>query len=169
MGEIVVGVGGFEVSNGAGDTLKTYALGSCVALLLYDQKRKLAGMLHVALPDSTINKERADSLPGYFADTGIDALMAAMNALRGDTDGKRYGQGNRELIVKLAGGANILTTKNIFNIGQRNIDALSNLLKSYGLTPRSSDVGGSLSRTVSLDVNTGQVRIQCPGRGEWTI
>lgn len=165
MGEIVIGVGGFQVSSSAGDTLKTYALGSCVALLLYDKKLKIAGLLHVALPDSKINRQRSEALPGYFADTGISALMAAMNALRGDTDGRNY----KDLVVKLVGGANILTVKNVFNIGRRNVNAVSELLKNYGLTPLAQDVGGTLSRTVSMDVNTGQVRIQCPGRGVWTL
>ncbi len=169
MGEIVIGIGGVQASKSTGETLRTYALGSCVALLLYDSKRKIGGMVHVALPDSAINKKRAESLPGYFADTGVSALMAAMNALRGDTDGEPYSPDKKELVVKLAGGAKVLKSKNFFNIGERNINAVSEYLKSYGLIPLAQDTGGSLSRTVTLDVNTGEVRIQCPGRGEWTL
>ena len=169
MGEIVIGVGGFQASKSNSGTLKTYALGSCVALLLYDGKRKIGGMVHVALPDSATNKKRAEDLPGYFADTGVNALMAAMNALRGDTDGQTYGTDRKELVVKLAGGAKVLKSKNFFNIGERNVNAVTEYLKSYGLQPLAQDTGGSFSRTVSLDLNTGEVRIQCPGRGEWSL
>lgn len=171
MGEIVVGVGGLQASKSAGEMLKTYALGSCVALLLYDSKRKIAGMVHVALPSSAINKKRAELLPGYFADTGIQNLIAEMNTLRGNSDGPPYGTGPqaKEFVVKLVGGATVLRAKNSFNIGQRNVDAVSNILKDYKLAPAGSDVGGSLSRTVSIEVDTGTVRIQCPGRGEWLI
>lgn len=168
MGDIIIGIGGFRASKSTGDTLKTYALGSCVALLAYDKKHKIAGLLHVALPDSKINKQRAEALPGYFADTGISALLSSINSLRGDTNGESSDT-NKEVVVKLVGGANILSVKNVFNIGQRNVSAISELLKNHGLKPLAQDVGGSLSRTVSLEVNTGQVRIQSPGRGEWNL
>jgi chemotaxis protein CheD len=70
MGLIVLGVGDFEASNKPEDTIKTYALGSCVGVVMVDPKARIAGMIHVALPDSNINPAKAKQHPGYFADTG---------------------------------------------------------------------------------------------------
>ena len=95
MAEIVIGVGGLGASNTRGTTIKTYALGSCVAVVLLDPQTRTVGMVHVALPDSTIRPEKVASLPGYFADTGIPALLQEMRKC-----GTRGPQG---LIVKLAG------------------------------------------------------------------
>ena len=56
-----IGIGHFKVSAKPGDEIKTYALGSCIAVVLYDKKAKIAGMIHIALPDSAVNAEKAKS------------------------------------------------------------------------------------------------------------
>ena len=66
MAVINVGIGEWAVSNDVADTLKTYALGSCVAVMIYDSRLLIAGMIHIALPDSAVDAERARILPGYF-------------------------------------------------------------------------------------------------------
>ena len=37
-------------------TIRTSGLGSCVGVVLYDEKKKIAGMLHVMLPDSSLGQ-----------------------------------------------------------------------------------------------------------------
>ena len=59
MSVLNVGIGEWIVSNDPADTLKTYALGSCVAVLIYDASQMIAGMIHIALPDSKVDAERA--------------------------------------------------------------------------------------------------------------
>ena len=56
MRQIVVGVGDGGVSRNPDSTIVTYALGSCVAVILYDPVAKVAGMLHYMLPESSISK-----------------------------------------------------------------------------------------------------------------
>ena len=73
-----IGVGEFTTSKTPGDIIKTLALGSCVAVVLLDPKQRAVGMLHVALPDSSINKKRRQERPGMFADTGVPVLMREM-------------------------------------------------------------------------------------------
>ena len=38
------------------ETIRTSGLGSCVGVVLYDEQKKIAGMLHVMLPDSNLRQ-----------------------------------------------------------------------------------------------------------------
>jgi chemotaxis protein CheD len=162
MGLIVLGIGDFGASNKKEDTIRTYALGSCVGVVMIDPKARIAGMLHVALPDSTINPTKAKQHPGYFADTGIPLLVRDMQKLG-------YNGQGRGMIVKIAGGANILDPNNTFSIGKRNVLAIKKILWGLGMGVVAEDVGGSFSRTVSVEMQTGSMEISCPGRGSWKL
>lgn len=59
----VIGIGELAASNEPGAVIKTFALGSCVAITLLDPPTRTVGMAHVALPDSRINPARAQLLP----------------------------------------------------------------------------------------------------------
>jgi len=161
MADMVLGVGEFGVCAGTGGLLKTFALGSCVAVCIYDLRAKVVGMVHVALPHSSTNLARAKVLPGYFVDTGIQILMEHLAKVRGPD--------RKGLIVKICGGANVMRATNVFDIGKRNIQAVTQDLMRRGMPPASSDIGGSISRTVSIEVDTGCVVLNSPGRSKWTI
>jgi len=161
MADIILGVGDLGASNVKGIQIKTYALGSCVAVVLLDPRTRTVGMVHVALPESSINLERAQQLPGYFADTGITALLRAM---------AQFGtSGPQGLIVKLAGGAQIMDPNNTFNIGKRNALAVKKVLWGMGLGPRAEDLGENYSRTVSVATDTGIMHLSSPGRADWKL
>ena len=53
---LVVNIADMRISNNPEDVLVTYSLGSCVAIVLYDPYKKIGGMIHVMLPDSSIDK-----------------------------------------------------------------------------------------------------------------
>ena len=161
MNVIYVGVGEYAASKTRGEIVKTLALGSCVAVVILDAKNKSVGLLHIALPESSINKKRAEEKPGMFADTGIPKLLEEMKKLGYD--------GKSRLIVKLAGGASIMDPNNTFNIGKRNALAIRKILWRFRLGAIAEDVGGNISRTVSIDMNTGKVIVSSPGRGEWEL
>ena len=72
-----VGIGEFAVSANPDEVLTTIALGSCVAVCLFDPVAKVGGMLHFLLPDSKLNADRARTQPAAFADTGIAMLFHA--------------------------------------------------------------------------------------------
>ncbi len=157
-----VGVGEIGVAVEPEDVVKTLALGSCVAIVVLDPVRRVVGMDHVALPDSSINANEAVERPGYFADTGIPALLAAMSRLGAGRDSK-------SLIVKLVGGAMVVGAGTTFNIGKRNLLAIRKLLWERQMGAIAEDVAGTISRTVEVDTATGRVRISSPGRGTWEI
>jgi len=143
-----IGIGYLKASFTPGDEIKTYALGSCVAVILYDKKSKIAGMIHIALPDSSVNAEKAKSLPGYFADTGLPLLLREFKKLGGD---------RKTTVIKIAGGSSIMDENKTFDIGKRNGIAVKRFLWKQGLGVMKEDLGGKISRTVSIDTDTGRV------------
>ena len=159
MTSITVGIGEHKISRRSDALLKTYGLGSCVAIVLYDRAQKIAGMLHVAYPDSLVNPPRAERRPGYFVDTGIPLFIEEMkkrNVLR------------RNMWVKLVGGAAIMDEHGRFNIGKRNVLAVKKALWKAGVGVLQEDTGGTISRTVSIAVETGGVAVSS-GAQKWEL
>lgn len=151
---LVVGIGEMAISSRADTTIVTHALGSCIAVCLFDPVARVAAMLHFLLPESKINAERARQQPGAFADTGIPLLF--QSAYKVGLDKKRAE-------VKLVGGAEVTERDTpptaAFKIGRRNALAARNLLWKNGVLVRAEDVGGSTARTVHLSVGSGRVEI----------
>ena len=108
MSQIVVGVSDFKISKNVQDMIVTYALGSCIAVVVYDPRAKVGGMLHFMLAESSIDKKKAMDNPAMFADTGIPLLFKSCYQM---------GAEKKRMIVKVAGGASILDDANFFRIG----------------------------------------------------
>ena len=154
-----IGIGEYKVSRDRDDVLKTYALGSCVAVMAWDKERKIAGMIHVALPDSSINPAKAEAKPGYFADTGVARMLADM---------RKQGADLRKLVIKIAGGSSIMDANRKFDIGKRNVIAIKRYLWKNGLGVVKEDVGGTISRTVTVHVETGEITLS-NAQKTWSI
>jgi chemotaxis protein CheD len=148
----IIGIAELEVSANADDVLVTYALGSCLGITMYDATARIGGLVHVMLPTSELNPERAAATPATFVDTGVAALLEACT---------RLGAARTRLTITAAGGAARTETedKDQFQIGRRNFVALRQLLWKQGLLLRAHDVGGAFSRNVSLAIGTGEVHI----------
>ncbi len=159
---ILLGIGDYGSSKVSGEIVKTLALGSCVAVVFLHPKARAVGMIHVALPESKIDPQKGKEKPGYFADTGIPALIDQMKKL--GCNGS-----NKDFIVKLVGGACVMDPNNTFNIGKRNIVAIKNILWSLGMGAVAEDTGGHISRTVEVDVDLGKVKVISSGRECWNI
>ncbi len=162
MSTIMIGVGEYGGSNKPGEVIKTLALGSCVAGIVLHPSTKTVGMIHVALPDSKTNPDRAKERPGYFADTGIPALLKLMAQISKNT-------GTKEYLLKLTGGAKVMDPNNLFNIGDRNALAMKKIFWRFGMGPVAEDTGGQTSRTVAAYTDTGRIVISSPGRKDWEI
>jgi len=161
MSELIVGIGEIAVSNHSVETIKTMALGSCVALVMYSPELEAAGLAHVALPDSRIRQGKTRNLPGYFADRAFPYMLAKFKQM-GIADPS-------ELLVKLTGGASILDPGGVFNIGARNVHTLRKLIARHKMTLVGTDVGENFSRTVWVETKTGNLYISSPGKGVWSI
>lgn len=159
---IILGVGDIGVTNKPGEVLKTLGLGSCVAVVILDPKTKTVGMVHVALPQFTHDSGKITQRPGYFADTGIPALINKMTV--SGCSGNGTG-----MIVKLAGGSKIMDPHNTFDIGRRNVLAIKRILWAKSMGAVAEDVGGTISRSVTVYQDTGRVVISSPGRDNWEL
>lgn len=161
MSKLIIGIGEAAASKNSEDEIKTFALGSCVAVVMLDPKTRIAGMIHIALPESKIDLEKSKILPGYFADTGIPYLLKLMRD-QGSTPHTGY-------ITKIAGGANVMDTNDHFQIGKRNVTAIKKLLWDQNLPVLAEDVGGNSSRTISVELKTGKVILSSADGKEWRI
>jgi len=147
----VVGIGELVVSNIADSTIATHAVGSCIAVCVFDPDSGVAGMLHFLLPESSINPQRASEHPAAFADTGIPLLFQTAYS---------HGLVKHRAIVKLVGGAEMPQTgKGWFNTGHRNLLAARHMLWRNGVFVAAEDVGGTGARTVHLSVGTGRLQV----------
>jgi chemotaxis protein CheD len=151
---ITVGVADMKVSNEPGASLVTYALGSCIGLLAYDPTVRMGGLLHLQLPESQAFGTQGQEHPFKFADTGIAALLDTMTGA---------GAHKNRLQISMFGGANMLKDEQVFQIGIRNIRATKKMLWQAALFIKNEDVGGTSNRTVSLDLDSGHIRVKKDG------
>lgn len=159
--KLLVGVGQFAVAAEPGTLLVAGSLGSCLGVAVYDPLIRAGGVLHLMLPESSLAPARATTHPGTFVDTGVPALFHALYAL---------GAEKYRTHIYVVGAGQIIDDAGVFNIGRRNYDALAALLQKHNLRIRGEHVGGGLSRSVALDVATGQVRVRAAGEpGEITL
>lgn len=151
----VVGIAEMKIGTQE-DVLVTYALGSCLGIVIYDPVAKVAGLLHVMLPLSTTNPEKAAQRPCMFVDTGLPMLFL---------EAYKAGAKKERLLVKAAGGASFRGNLNhTFEIGRRNIVMLRKMLWRNGVLLKAEDLGGYKPRTVSVEVATGQVTLSSNGK-----
>lgn len=148
---VVVDIADLAVSRDPNAILITYSLGSCIGVSIWDPVAKVAGLLHYMLPDSTISPEKAKNNPAMFCDTGIPKLFKAAYEL---------GATKQRLVVKIAGGSQLLDNNGTFNIGKRNYLALRKIFWKNGVMIKSENVGGAVSRTLKVRVSDGTVTLK---------
>jgi chemotaxis protein CheD len=145
----VIGIAEMKISSVKDDTLITYALGSCLGIAIYDPVAHVGGLIHIMLPLSSVNPEKAISSPLMFVDTGVPMLFKNCYKL---------GAQKERLIVKVAGGASLNHHEDDqFQIGKRNFTMLRKLLWKNNVLLNAYDVGENHSRTMSLNISNGEV------------
>lgn len=149
--KVTVGISDLAVSNNVNETLITYSLGSCIAVLIYDPTVRVAGMIHVMLPDSGIEKMAKNSIsfnPYKYMDTGVPQLIKKCLAM---------GAKKPTMSISVFGGSQVFDREDYFNIGKRNYVSLRKILWQEGLLIRNEHVGGKVHRTVRIDVSDGNI------------
>lgn len=161
MGEMIrVGMADLNVCK-APDAITTLGLGSCVGIVLFDPETKIAGMVHVMLPDST--KIRQNQNAAKFADTGITMLIDKM---------MEKGAGRSRLVAKLAGGAQMFafnSNNDMLRIGERNVEAAKEKLNEFKIRILAEDTGLNYGRTIEFYPENGDLLIKAVGKEPKTI
>ncbi len=154
--EVKVGIADLNLVLDPG-TIMTIGLGSCIGIALYDRNKKVAGLSHIMLPDSTQFKSANN--PMKFADSAIPILVDKM---------KDQGCRKQNIVAKIAGGASMFNFSDksiISDIGKRNSEAVKKTLKEIGIPIIAEDTGGDKGRTMILEASTGKVTLKIVGKG----
>jgi len=146
---VVIGIGEQAVA-GAESYIVTHALGSCVAVCLWDPVVRVGAMLHFLLPESRVNPERARKQPAAFADTGIPLLIA---------EAVDRGLNKKRCRAHLFGGAAVGTQGGGLDVGKRNGLAARRMLWQHGIFVHAEALGGNEPRTVNFSVADGQFQV----------
>ncbi len=156
---VTVDMADFKVSHDPSVELITYALGSCIAITIYEPQLRVGGMIHYMLPNSTVAPAKAEAVPAMFADTGIPMLFK---------ESYKLGCVKPNLIVKVAGGGHLYDDQGVFNIGKRNYAVLVKIFQKTGVVVAAEDVGGMKSRTVRLSIADGRTTVRVSNE-EWEL
>lgn len=129
-----------HVENGfPSPNIAIYGLGSCIALIICDKEKHLAGMSHILLPNSE-NRQNVKIVHKY-ANLSVDALVSEL--LKKGADSKR-------LEAYVIGGSQIFSEMNC-DIGKDNAFFVKKELKKNNIKIIKEDIGGSYGRFVLFD------------------
>lgn len=150
MHDIRVEMADFKTAASPANLIAT-AVGSCVAVCLYDSPKKLGGLAHVMLPHS---KDSKAFNPNRFANL---AVVEMINQL------EKLGAQREFLEAKIVGGANLfpfLLKNDEEQMGFRNVVAVKEILNEMAVRIVNEHVGGNLGRSVKFSLETGIVTVE---------
>lgn len=145
----------------APDAITTLGLGSCVGVVLYDSAVKIAGMVHVMLPDST--KIKNNDNKAKFADTGIEEMLNVV---------LKEGASRSRIKAKIAGGAQMFafsSENDLLRVGLRNVEAVKTELAKLRIPIVAEDTGKNYGRTIEFYPETEELRIKAVGKSVYNI
>ena len=154
MKEVIVKVADWAAERGDG-VIVTLGLGSCVAIMLHDPQMKAGAMAHVLLPSRSLAHDTSNL--AKFPESAVPLLVDRLKAL---------GAEPRRLVAKLAGGASMfsqLMTPGTIQMGERNIVASRNALRTASIPIVRESVGGERGRSIRFHVKDGRVEIRSVG------
>ena len=141
---IEVGVGEYAIARHP-HYLMTPALGSCVAVALYDPVHKRGALAHVMLPAPP---EHFDSTTGdRFASIVVPGMVRELS---------KSGSSRARLVAKIAGGAAMFRPDTgLARIGDRNVAEVKRQLALVKIPILAEDIGERHARTVELRLDSG--------------
>jgi len=137
-------------------------LGSCISVVFYNKRLQTGGICHAQLPEKRRHFEScmktcpvkcsekvADSKRFKFVTCSVQYMLEQFN---------QYGIQNREIEVKLFGGANVFITNGTAKtVGSQNLEAAMNFIQKHDLNLVSKHIGGKTGITIYFHSHTGKV------------
>lgn len=149
---IKVGMAQFKVA-AAPARMMTFALGSCVGIVLYDPISKIGGLAHVMHPSSERVQNNVNR--AKFVDTAVEMLLSRM--------AKKGARRNR-IEAKIFGGAkmfqSISASPGVMQIGEENVKATRAELAGRNIQIVAESTGGTKGRTIIFDLTSGRVTVK---------
>lgn len=143
-------------------------LGSCISVVFYNQRLQTGGICHAQLPEKRRQYEScmktcpvkcsgrsSDSERFKFVTCSVHYMLEQFHS---------YGIQDREIEVKLFGGANVFQTKDTTNtVGSQNIEMAMQFIQQYHLNLVSKHIGGKSGITIYFHSHTGKVFLKKHG------
>ncbi len=130
-----------EVKTGkANNILISNGIGSCIVVAAVDVKKSIGAMAHIMLPGKSPSKEKLHKTK--YAVDAIDKMLQIL---------EQQGVASSDLNLCLVGAGNVLKIEND-TICKNNIRSVLNILNEKHLNIAAKALGGTLRRTIRLDI-----------------
>jgi len=148
--EVVINIGEFYFSSG--NVRISTLLGSCVAFTAWHPVRHVGGMCHYLLPAGRVVVDPDKHITGTFAEEALALFETAF---------RKCGTQASEYVVKMFGGGSMFAVADrCRDVSSRNVIEGKRMFESKGMVVVASDVGGTGSRRVMLDLWNGNVWVR---------
>jgi chemotaxis protein CheD len=158
VADVRVKVADYAVRRGS-DVIVTIGLGSCVAIVLYDQDTRTGGLAHILLPNKAMSRETSN--PAKFPESIVPVMLDEM---------RRLGvKSTANVCAKIAGGASMfgqLVNGSGINVGDRNIAATREALAAAKIPIVAEDTGLDYGRSVYFHLSDGRVEVRSLKKGD---
>jgi len=129
-----------DVAAGGSDVLlRSSAIGSCVALVLFDPAHHTGGLAHIMLPGR--QRMGSSGKNTRYSENAIEKLRFLM---------KLQPEDHSRISSFIIGGADVL--KRSDSVGKDNVASIERILKGMSIKIQKRAIGGYLRRTVLFDV-----------------
>jgi chemotaxis protein CheD len=143
---------------GRGHSRLRTLVGSCIAITLWNPKRRIGGMCHYMLPHGGAEHSAAED--GHYADGALRFFLRRIRAA---------GTEPADYEAKLFGGGSMFygaMAERVTDIGALNIEAGKQMLQTHGFAIVGGHTAGSGHRDVILDLESGEVWVRHVGRSQ---
>lgn len=137
-------------------------LGSCISVVFYNKRLQTGGICHAQLPEKRrLNESCMKACPVKCSGNGTDSgrfKFVTCSAQYMLEQFNQYGIQNREIEVKLFGGANVFQTNGTAKtVGSQNLEAALKFIQKHNLNLVSKYIGGKTGITIYFHSHTGKV------------
>lgn len=126
--------------------IKIDRIGVGVGILLYSATQKKAVGVHVLAPSTT---EAAPTNPAKYANTAVPFAVAELQKKGAEPP----------FTIAVAGGAEMMNVPPQIRMGKKIVTAMGEALKKANLAIKHENTGGPNTRSMLLDLGTGQFTI----------
>ena len=137
------------------EQLSSVGLGSCVAVIVFAPKQRVAALAHCMLPERSDD----DDILGKYADSAVPALLELLHDAGGTAP----------FAAAIVGGASMfpgLPSDFVRDIAGSNVSAAKKALADASIPLRAEDVGGHVGRSVLVDPTTQRIMVRTIRDGE---
>lgn len=124
----------------------TTVLGSCVALCLWDRKRRIGGINHFMSPEWNGSEPACPK----FGSVALPELIQKL---------ERLGCARKNLVAKVFGGK-ASESENAFDVGPQNVRYAKEWLAAADMPVLAEDCGGTFGRKLHFHTGTGEVLLK---------